>query len=85
MRGDGKGVGDYLISRNAVIEELTFRIGVCDEAIHREMSLPADYSKAGQVAMNYAYARLAYMSVLRAVKSVPVKGVCERGDSDAQH
>lgn len=76
---------DYLISRNAVIEELTFHIGVCDKAIHREMSRPADYSKAGQVAMSYAYARTAYMCALRAVKSMPVKGVCERGDSDAQH
>lgn len=76
---------DYLIRRNAVIEALTFRIGVCDKAIHREMSLPADYSKAGQVAMNYAYARRAYMSVLQVVKAMPVEGVCERGDSDAQH
>lgn len=76
---------DYLISRNAVIEALTFRIGVCDEAIHREMRHPADYSKAEQVAMNYACARRAYMSVLGVVKSTPVKGVCERGDSDAQH
>lgn len=76
---------DYLISRNAVIESLTLRIGVCDRAIHREMSLPADYSKAGQVAMSYAYARRAYMRILRVVKSMPVKGECERGDSDAQH
>lgn len=76
---------DYLISRNAVIEALTFRIGVCDKAIDREMSLTADYSRAGMVAMNYAYARRAYMRMLRVVKSMPVKGECERGDSDAQH
>lgn len=76
---------DYLISRNDVIEAITHRIGICDEIIHTEMRLPAEYSKAGMVAMNYAYARRAYMRALRMVKSMPVKGECERGDSDAQH
>lgn len=76
---------DYLISRNDVIEAITHRIGICDEIIHKEMRLPAEYSKAGQVAMNYACAQYAYKRMLRMVKSMPVKGECERGDSDAQH
>lgn len=76
---------DYLISRNDVIEMITHRIGICDEIIHKEMRLPAEYGNAGMVAMNNAYARRAYMRVLRMVKSMPVKGECERGDSDAQH
>lgn len=64
---------DDLISRDAVIEELMRRIGICDEVIHKEMSLPADYSKAGQVAMNYACARYAYKRMLRVVKSMQAK------------
>ena len=85
---------DYLISRNAVIDELTRRIGACDMAL-RELDRQAnDYFSrdfyGGLVhvaadAIGYAYNRSMYTDMLRVVKSMPVKGECERGDSNAQH
>lgn len=83
---------DALISRSAVIEELTFRIGLSDKALHEFISLVPDYVKAGRYgdvaevcteAIGFAYARGAYKRLLRVVKSMPVKGGCERGDSNA--
>lgn len=83
---------DALISRNAVIEELTFRFLLSDKALHEAMSLAPDYVKAGRYgdvvevcteAIGFAYTLGAYKRMLRVVKSTPVKGVCERGDSDA--
>lgn len=87
-----KEMRDALISRSAVIEELTFRIGLSDEALHEAISLVPDYVKAGRYgdvtgvcteAIGIAYTRGAYKRMLRVVKSMPVKGVCERGDSNA--
>jgi hypothetical protein len=83
---------DYLISRNAVIDELTFRLSLNDKALHEAMSHVPDYVKAGRYgnvaevcteAIGFAYTRGAYKRMLRVVKSMPVKGECERGDSDA--
>lgn len=85
---------DALISRNAVIDVLTFRLGLIDKALHEAMSLVPDYVKAGRYgdvaevcteAIGFAYTRDAYKLMLRVVKSMPVRGECERGDSDAQH
>lgn len=85
---------DALISRKAVIDELTFRLGLSDKALHEAMSLVPDYVKAGRYGdvvevctegIGFAYTRGAYKRMLRVVKSMPVKGVCERGGSDAQH
>ena len=85
---------DALISRSAVIEELTFRLGLSDKALHEAISLVPDYIKAGRYgdvaevcteAIGYVYTRGSYKRMLRVVKSMPVKGECERGDSDAQH
>lgn len=85
---------DYLISRSAVIEELTFRLGLSDKALDEAISLVPDYVKAGRYgdvaevcteAIGFAYASGAYKRMLRLVKSMSVKGVCERGDSNAQH
>lgn len=85
---------DEMISKAAVIEELTFRLGLSDKALHEAMSLVPDYVKAGKYgdvaevcteAIGFAYTRGAYKRMLRVVKSMPVKGECERGDSNAQH
>lgn len=85
---------DYLISRKAVIDELTFRLGLSDKALHEAMLLVPDYVKAGRYgdvaevcaeAIGFAYTHGAYQRLLRVVKSMPVKGACERGGSDAQH
>lgn len=85
---------DALISRRDVIEELTFRLGMSDKALNEAMSLVPDYVNAGRYgdvaevcteAIGFAYTRGAYKRMLRVVKSMPVKGACERGDSDAQH
>lgn len=85
---------DYLISRNGVIKELTARIGACDMAL-RELDRQANdyfsrsfYGGLAHVAadaIGYAYNRSICVDMLREVKSMPVKGVCERGDSNAQH
>nr|DAL21709.1 MAG TPA_asm: hypothetical protein [Caudoviricetes sp.] len=85
---------DYLISRKAVIDELTFRLGLSNKALHEAMSLVPDYVKAGRYGdvaevctevIGFAYTRGAYKLMLRMVKSMPVKGECGRGDSNAQH
>ena len=85
---------DALISRSAVIEELTFRLGISDKSLHEAISLVPDFVKAGRYgdaaevcteAIGFAYTRGAYKLMLRVVKSMPVKGECERGDTDAQH
>jgi hypothetical protein len=85
---------DYLISRNAVIDELTLRIGVCDIALVELNKQAEDYfsrgfygglAKVAADAIGCAYKRSMCTDMLRVVKSMPVKGICERGDSDAQH
>lgn len=85
---------DALISRGDVIEELTIRLGLSDKALHEAMALVPDYVKAGRYgdvaevcteAIGFAYTRGAYKLMLRVVKSMPVKGECEGGDSNAQH
>lgn len=85
---------DYLISRDGVIKELTSRIGVCDMALLELDRQAKDYFSRGfygglaniaAEAIGYAYNRSMCVDMLRVVKSMPVKGVCERGDSDAQH
>lgn len=85
---------DYLISSKAVIDELTLRLGLSDKGLHEAMAAVPDYVKAGQYgnvaevcseAICFAYTCGAYKRMLRVVKSMPVKGVCERGDSNAQH
>lgn len=83
---------DYLISSNAVIDELTRCIGASDNALHEVMTIIPRCAKAGRYgdvaefateAIGYAYERCAYKNMLRMVKSMCVKGVCERGDSNA--
>ena len=85
---------DCLISRKDVIDKLTFSLGLSDKALHEAMALAQDYVEAGRYgdvsevcteAIGFAYTRGAYERMLRVVKSMPVKGECERGDSDAQH
>lgn len=85
---------DYLISRNEVINELTSRIGACDMALLELDRQAKDYFSRGFYgglahiaadAIGYAYNRSMCVDMLRVVKSMSVKGVCERGDSDAQH
>lgn len=85
---------DYLISRNAVIEELTLRLGISDNALHKAMGLVPDYVKAGRYGdaveicaevIGLAYTCGAYKRMLRAVKSISARGECEGGGSNAQH
>lgn len=83
---------DYLISRYGVIKELTARIGACDMALQEVDRQAKDYfsrgfygglAKVAADAIGYSYNRSMCVDMLRVVKSMPVKGVCERGDSDA--
>ena len=83
---------DALISRNEVINELTIRIGACDIALVELNKQAEDYfsrgfygglAKVAADAIGYAYNRSMCTDMLRVVKSMPVKGVCERGDSNA--
>lgn len=85
---------DYLISRNGVIKELTSRIGACDMALLELDKQAKDYFSRGfyggltniaAAAIGYAYNRSMCVDMLRVVKSMSIKGVCERGGSDAQH
>ena len=73
---------DDLISRNAVINKLTRRIGESDNALHDVMTIIPRCAKAGRYgdvaefateAIGYAYSRSAYREMLRIVKSMPVK------------
>lgn len=73
---------DDLISRNAVIDELTRRIGASDNALHEVMTIIPRCAKAGRYgdvaefateAIGHAYSRCAYREMLRIVKSMPVK------------
>lgn len=82
------------ISRDAAIDALTRRIGARDKALHEVMELIPKCAKAGRYgdvtelateAIGYAYTRCAYKDMLGVVKSMPVKGECERGGSNAQH
>ena len=79
---------DYLISSNAVIDELTRRIGARDYALHEVMTIIPRCAKVGRYgdvaefateAIGYDYERRGYKDLLRVVKSMRVKGVCERG------
>ena len=74
-------MSDY-ISRNAVIDILTRRIGAREKALHEVMALIPKCVKAGRYgdvaelateAIGYAYSRCAYREVLRIVKFMPVK------------
>ena len=74
-------MSDY-ISRNAVIDILTRRIGAREKALHEVMALIPKCVKAGRYgdvaelateAIGYAYSRCAYREMLRIVKSMPVK------------
>lgn len=85
---------DELISRSAVIDELIDRICACDRSLLELDRKAKDYFSRGFYgglaniaadAIGYAYNRSMCVDMLRVVKSMPVKGVCERGDSDAQH
>lgn len=85
---------DYLISRKAVIDELTCRIGACDMALQNVEKQVCNYfakgwygglANAASEAIGYAYNRSICVDMLRVVKSMPVRGECERGGSDAQH
>lgn len=78
-------MSDY-ISRSAVIDALTRRIGTRDKSLHEVMGLIPKCAKAGRYgdvaelateAIGYAYSRCAYKEMLRLVKSVPVKDMCE--------
>lgn len=73
---------DDLISRNAVIDMLTRRIGTREKALHEVMALIPECVKAGRygdvaelatVAIGYSYSRCAYREVLRVVKSMRAK------------
>lgn len=74
-------MSDY-ISRNAVIDMLTRRIGTRDKSLHEVMALIPKCVKAGRYgdvaelateAIGYAYSRCAYREVLRVVKSMRAK------------
>lgn len=76
---------DDLISRNAVIDMLTRRIGTREKALHEVMALIPKCVKAGRYgdvaelateAIGYAYSRCAYREVLRVVKSMRAKDMC---------
>ena len=78
-------MSDY-ISRNAVIDMLTRHIGAREKALHEVMALIPKCVKAGRYgdvaelateAIGYAYSRCAYREVLRVVKSMRAKGICE--------
>lgn len=75
-------MSDYLISRNAVIDALTRRIGTREKALHEVMELIPKCVKAGRYgdvaelateAIGHAYSRCAYREMLRIVKSMSVK------------
>lgn len=80
---------DDLISRNAVIDMLTRRIGTREKALHEVMALIPTCVKAGKYgdvaelateAIGYAYSRCAYREVLRVVKSMRAKDM--RGEME---